>query len=116
MCNKYQNALNNLANIDLDRVSGLLPLDKAALISDYAINEYPNLEKQGDIKLLQDLVTQTTYEKPFEYEVVEGQLLYHCPACGRLNYVWANYCCNCGKKIKEDDENDNVQSVEMENF
>ena len=114
MCNKYQDALDRLANIDLDRVSDLLSLDKATLISDYAINEYPNLEKQGDIKLLQGLVTQATYEKPFESEVVEGQLLYHCPACGRLNYVWANYCCNCGKKIKDDNTNNDVQSIEME--
>ena len=47
MCNKYQDALDRLANIDLDVVSDLLPLNKSTLISDYAINEYPNLEKQG---------------------------------------------------------------------
>ena len=43
--NKYQNALDRLSNIDLDRVLEVVNYDyeTAALISDYGLSDYPNL-------------------------------------------------------------------------
>ena len=55
--NKYQNALDRLSNIDLDRVLEVVNYDyeTAALISDYGLSDYPNLEMSGDLKTLQNL-------------------------------------------------------------
>lgn len=56
--NKYQNALDRLSNIDLDRVLEVVNYDyeTAALISDYGLSDYPNLEMSGDLKTLQNLI------------------------------------------------------------
>lgn len=61
--NKYQESLNRLANIDLDYVLEKLGYEGAEKVSFYGINDYPNLEKQGDIDLLQELVDKATAEQ-----------------------------------------------------
>lgn len=79
MMNKYQEALERLSSIDLDLVLEELGYEKAGKISDYGMNDYPNLEMYGDIETLKELVDKATPKKPIGKYVTQLK----CPVCGR---------------------------------
>lgn len=54
-------ALRNLENINLDIVLDELGYEKAEEVSVYGINDYPTLEKQGDIDVLRELIKEQSY-------------------------------------------------------
>ena len=56
--NEYncKQALMNLESINLDIVLDKLGYDIASKVSVYGINDYPTLEKQGDIEILKELI------------------------------------------------------------
>lgn len=83
----YKQALQNLADIDLDLVLEELDYEKADRISIYGACDYPNLEKSGDIAALQTLIDKyealfsgnSPYKvyKEFEYfEILEAMEKY----------------------------------------
>lgn len=98
--NKYQNALERLSKIDLNMVLDELGYERSQMISDYGMNDYPNIEMYGDICVLKELVEKETPDKWNEYfeEII-------CPICGQHWNVIDNctetfkYCPNCGKKL-----------------
>lgn len=51
-------ALKNLENINLDIVLDELGYEKAEQVSWYGMNDYPTLEKQGDIDVLRELIEE----------------------------------------------------------
>lgn len=56
--NEYscKQALKNLEQINLDIVLDQLGYEIASKVSIYGINDYPTLEKQGDIEILKELI------------------------------------------------------------
>ena len=98
--NEYKGALDRLSNIDLDRVLEVVNYDYeiAALISDYGMSDYPNLEMSGDLKILQNLIEEN------ELNSVALEL-----ACKELTKITGScpldvHGCdfNCDKECQED--------------
>lgn len=58
--NKYQSALYRLSSIDLDKVLKVVDYDypMANRISNYGISDHPNLEMEGDLEILQNLIEE----------------------------------------------------------
>lgn len=58
LLNEYscKQALKNLEQINLDIVLDQLGYEIASKVSIYGINDYPTLEKQGDIEILKELI------------------------------------------------------------
>ena len=57
---EYQAALERISSIDLDMALDAVNYDyeRAELISDYGISNYPNLEMSGDLEILQNLIEE----------------------------------------------------------
>ena len=64
-------ALRNLENINLDIVLDELGYEKAEEVSVYGINDYPTLEKQGDIDVLRELIKEHFSNPPLEWEEIK---------------------------------------------
>lgn len=84
---RYQNALDRLSSVDLDFVLDKLGYEVANQISTYGIHDYPNLEMQGDLNLLQECLDKLVlleklfdkacecldeYQYIYEHELVTG--------------------------------------------
>lgn len=121
--NKYQGALDRLSNIDLDRVLEVVNYDyeTAALISDYGLSDYPNLEMSGDLLTLQNLIysnelntlvlelackelTQITGSCPLDVYGCDFNCAEECQEYGSCEFgakCWMNYF---KKKAKNENE------------
>ena len=66
--NECKQSLRNLENINLDIVLDELGYEKAEEVSVYGINDYPTLEKQGDIDVLKELIKEHFSNPPLEWE------------------------------------------------
>lgn len=69
--NECKQSLRNLENINLDIVLDELGYEKAEEISIYGINDYPTLEKQGDIKVLRELIKEHFSNPPLEWKEIK---------------------------------------------
>lgn len=69
--NECKQSLRNLENINLDVVLDELGYEKAEEISIYGINDYPTLEKQGDIEVLRELIKEHYENPPLEIEEIK---------------------------------------------
>lgn len=58
-----EQALRNLETINLDIVLDELGYEKAEMVSWYGMNDYPTLEKQGDIDVLRELIEEHFKDK-----------------------------------------------------
>lgn len=58
-----EQALRNLETINLDIVLEELGYEKAEKVSLYGMNDYPTLEKQGDIDVLRELIEEHFKDK-----------------------------------------------------
>lgn len=58
-----EQALRNLETINLDIVLDELGYEKAEQVSWYGMNDYPTLEKQGDIDVLRELIEEHFKDK-----------------------------------------------------
>lgn len=94
--NKYQEALDRLASINLDIIEdGETKLNQSI----YGIHDRANLEMSGDLQTLQELVDKETPMK------VCGDGDDHiCPKCNEYFCICEvqnkiNYCPNCGQKL-----------------
>lgn len=58
-----EQALRNLETINLDIVLAELGYEKAEQVSWYGMNDYPTLEKQGDIDVLRELIEEHFKDK-----------------------------------------------------
>lgn len=70
-------SLRNLENINLDIVLDELGYEKAEQVSWYGMNDYPTLEKQGDIDVLRELIEEHFKDKKTLKErmnVYEGEI------------------------------------------
>ena len=126
--NKYQNALERLSKIDLNMVLDELGYERSQMISDYGMNDYPNIEMYGDICTLKELVEKETAKKVCKkyYSTKYGnnggmkRVDIKCPCCyskftnGQRNSIGVfakrekdfietvnnqNYCWNCGQRL-----------------
>ena len=76
-----EQALRNLETINLDIVLDELGYEKAEMVSWYGMNDYPTLEKQGDIDVLRELIE----------EHFNKNALVKCEKCGKeMPYVLVN--------------------------
>lgn len=67
-----EQALRNLETIDLDIVLDELGYEKAEMVSWYGMNDYPTLEKQGDIDVLRELIEEHFKDKKTLKERFDG--------------------------------------------
>lgn len=96
--NKYQKALNRIKTINLDIVLNELGYEKACDVSVYGIHDYPTLEMNEDIQILQDLVDEETPMKPNNFD--KEYCMYNCPNCSKVNATFKfSYCPHCGQKL-----------------
>lgn len=131
--NKYQNALERLSKIDLNMVLDELGYERAQIISDYGMNDYPNIEMYGDISVLKELVEKETPKKVYKkyYSTKYGnngrmkRVDIRCPCCAsgftngtrtsigvlasrEKDFIETinnqNYCWNCSQKLDWSDE------------
>lgn len=58
-----EQALRNIETINLDIVLDELGYEKAEMVSWYGMNDYPTLEKQGDIDVLRELIEEHFKDK-----------------------------------------------------
>lgn len=58
-----EQALRALETINLDIVLEELGYEKAEMVSWYGMNDYPTLEKQGDIDILRELINEHFKDK-----------------------------------------------------
>lgn len=66
-----EQALRNLETINLDIVLEELGYEKAEKVSWYGMNDYPTLEKQGDIDVLRELIEEHFDNPPLELNDLE---------------------------------------------
>ncbi len=66
--NECKQSLRNLENINLDVVLDELGYEKAEEVSIYGINDYPTLEKLGDINILRELINEHFSNPPLKIE------------------------------------------------
>ena len=115
--NKYIDALERIASIDLDKVLEYLDYEKASEISCYGMNDYPCIEMSGDIATLLNLVEKATPKKPkiekHPYSIdYESSLVdkYFCPNCNQFlrevagYHLNKNYCDKCGQALDWSEE------------
>lgn len=67
-----EKALRNLETIDLDIVLDEPGYEKAEMVSWYGMNDYPTLEKQGDIDVLRELIEEHFKDKKTLKERFKG--------------------------------------------
>lgn len=67
-----EQALRNLETINLDIVLEELGYEKAEEVSWYGMNDYPTLEKQGDIDVLRELIEEHFKDKKSLKERFDG--------------------------------------------
>ena len=67
-----EQALRNLETINLDIVLDELGYEKAEEVSQYGMNDYPTLEKQGDIDVLRKLIEEHFKDKKTLKERFDG--------------------------------------------
>lgn len=67
-----EQALRNLETINLDIALDELGYEKAEEVSIYGINDYPTLEKQGDIDVLRELIEEHFKDKKTLKERMNG--------------------------------------------
>lgn len=123
---EYQQALDNIKTINLNLVLDELGLERAEEVSIYGMNDYPNLEMEGDIKTLQELVDKSDYYKALEEKAMpkkpdyegdgydnKGDMVYDtwiCPNCNEryeVDYDDYDYCPKCGQALDWSDEDGN---------
>lgn len=89
-----EQALRNLETIDLDIVLDELGYEKAEMVSWYGMNDYPTLEKQGDIDVLRELIEEHFSNPPLKFEELKEGM-----------WVWDNkykYYFECNPRISTD--------------
>ena len=69
--NECKQSLRNLENINLDIVLDELGYEKAEEVSIYGINDYPTLEKLGDINVLRELIKEHYENPPLKIEEIK---------------------------------------------
>lgn len=75
--NECKQSLRNLENINLDVVLDELGYEKAEEVSIYGINDYPTLEKLGDINILRELINEHFSNPPLKIdELEEGMVIW----------------------------------------
>lgn len=121
--NKYQGALDRLSSIDLDKVLEVVDYDypMANRISNYGISDYPNLEMNGDLAILQNLIdenelnslvlelackelTKVTGSCPLDVHGCDFNCAEKCQEYGSCEFgakCWMNYF---KKKVKNENE------------
>lgn len=73
-----EQALRNLETINLDIVLDELGYEKAEQVSWYGMNDYPTLEKKGDIDVLRELIEEHFNNPPLTHEEIEeGKWYWH---------------------------------------
>lgn len=72
--NECKQSLKKLENINLDIVLDELGYEKAEEISIYGINDYPTLEKQGDIEVLRELIKEHYENPPLKFEELKEDM------------------------------------------
>ena len=121
--NKYQGALDRLSSIDLDKVLEVVDYDypMANRISNYGISDHPNLEMNGDLAILQNLIdenelnslvlelackelTKVTGSCPLDVHGCDFNCAEKCQEYGSCEFstkCWMNYF---KKKVKNENE------------
>lgn len=100
--NEYQDALDRIKSINLDKVLDTCGYEVADEISDYGIHDHPNLEMSGDIDTLQRLIDKGIPKKPIK----SNQHVWIPNENGDTDeYAWYAGACNgvvcglCGKSV-----------------